>query len=62
MKNPYDHESLNELELVVQVRDCSIKPVIVIIQKLSMNSSINKILWAVLGTLSTLKLIKENLL
>ncbi|MCC8371139.1 MAG: hypothetical protein LN566_07535 [Rickettsia endosymbiont of Stiretrus anchorago] len=38
--------------------NCSIKPVIVIIQKLSMNSSINKILWAVLGTLSTLKLIK----
>ena len=56
LKNPYDHESLNEL--VVQVRDCSIKPVTVIIQKLSVNSSINKILWTVLGTLSTLKLIK----
>lgn len=56
LQNPYDYESLNEL--VVQVRDCSIKPVIIIIQKLSINSSINKILWAVLGTLSTLKLIK----
>ncbi|WP_395477244.1 hypothetical protein [Rickettsia endosymbiont of Pantilius tunicatus] len=33
LQNPYDHKSLNKL--VVQVRDSSIKPVIVIIQKLS---------------------------
>ncbi|HJD60038.1 MAG TPA: hypothetical protein LFW20_05245 [Rickettsia endosymbiont of Omalisus fontisbellaquei] len=56
--NPFDHESLRELVKFVAAQQS--KPVMVIINGLSMHESINKILWAVLGTLEAAELIKVS--
>ncbi|MFY9589647.1 hypothetical protein [Rickettsia endosymbiont of Halotydeus destructor] len=54
--SPYDYDSFHKLIRIIN--NWQVKPVMVLIDYYSLRTPINKILWAVIGTLRTAELIK----